>query len=155
MQPLSTLVSCMPTWAPTYRSQTGQIGKTAGERSARLSTPMRRVFCCSRVFAGCTGLTRNHSLSRPLSRLMVGLVLQDFSQERLARGTVTSTMRRAAHPSGCARCGAGAGCSAIKCQSLCRTSLRSKTPTATTRQVKAVHCSPATYAVTHPRPRMP
>ena len=32
------------------------------------------------------------------------------SQERLTRGTVTSTMRRAAHPSGCARCGAGAGC---------------------------------------------
>jgi len=29
------------------------------------------------------------------------------SQERLTQGTVTSTMRRAAHPSGCARCGAG------------------------------------------------
>ena len=40
------------------------------------------------------------------------------SQERLARGTVTSTMRRAAYPSGCERCGAGAGCSAIKYQSL-------------------------------------
>ena len=40
------------------------------------------------------------------------------SQERLTRGTVTSTMCRAAHPSGCARCGAGAGCSAIKYQSL-------------------------------------
>ena len=35
-------------------------------------------------------------------------------KERLTRGTVTSTMRRAAHPSGCARCGAGAGCSVIK-----------------------------------------
>ena len=34
------------------------------------------------------------------------------------RGTVTSTMRRAAHPSGCARCGAGAGYSAIRYQSL-------------------------------------
>jgi hypothetical protein len=40
------------------------------------------------------------------------------SQERLTRRTVTSTMRRAAHPSGCARCGAGAGCSAIRYQSL-------------------------------------
>ena len=40
------------------------------------------------------------------------------SQERLARGTVASTMRRAAHPSGSARCGAGAGCSAMKYQSL-------------------------------------
>jgi len=40
------------------------------------------------------------------------------SQERLTRGTVASTMRRAAHPSGCARCGAGAGCSAIKYQSI-------------------------------------
>ena len=29
-------------------------------------------------------------------------------------GTVTSTMRRAAHASECARCGAGAGCSAIQ-----------------------------------------
>ena len=35
-------------------------------------------------------------------------------------GTVTSTMRRAAHPSGCVRCGAGAGCSGIKYQSLVR-----------------------------------
>jgi len=39
------------------------------------------------------------------------------SCKRLTRGTVTSTMRRAAHPSECARCGAGAGCSAIKYQS--------------------------------------
>ena len=36
-------------------------------------------------------------------------------QERLIRGTVTSTMRRAAHPSGCARCGR----SKMKCKSLC------------------------------------
>ena len=35
------------------------------------------------------------------------------------RGTVTSTMRRAAHPFGCARCGAGAGCSVIVYKSLC------------------------------------
>ena len=34
------------------------------------------------------------------------------------RGTVTSTMRRAAHSSGCARCGDGAGCSAITYQSM-------------------------------------
>ena len=40
------------------------------------------------------------------------------SQERLARGTVASTMRRAAYPSGCARCGDGAGCSAIEKRSL-------------------------------------
>ena len=40
------------------------------------------------------------------------------SQERLTRGTVNSTMRRAAHPSECARCGAGAGCLAIICHSL-------------------------------------
>jgi hypothetical protein len=39
-------------------------------------------------------------------------------QERLTRGTVTSTMRRAARPSGCARCGAGAGCLVIQYQSL-------------------------------------
>ena len=37
-----------------------------------------------------------------------------------SRGTAISTMRRAAHPSGCARCGAGAGCSAMKHQSLYR-----------------------------------
>ena len=41
------------------------------------------------------------------------------SQERLTRGTVTSTTRRAAHVSGCARCGAGAGCSAINYKSHC------------------------------------
>ena len=36
------------------------------------------------------------------------------SQERLTRCTVTSTMRRAARPSGRARCGASAGCSSLK-----------------------------------------
>ena len=41
-----------------------------------------------------------------------------FSQEWLTRVTVTYTMRRAAHSSGCARCGAIAGSSAIKYQSL-------------------------------------
>ena len=40
------------------------------------------------------------------------------SQERLTQGAATSTMPMAANPSGCARCGAGAGCSAIKYQSL-------------------------------------
>ena len=40
------------------------------------------------------------------------------SHEWLARGTVTRTMRGAAHPSGCARCGADAGRAAIKYQSL-------------------------------------
>ena len=47
------------------------------------------------------------------------------SQKRLAWGTSTSTMRRAAHPSGCARWDAGAGCSAIKYQFLSVTQLPS------------------------------
>ena len=38
--------------------------------------------------------------------------------ERQTRGTVASTMRRAAHPSRCARYGAGADYSSIKYQSL-------------------------------------
>ena len=40
------------------------------------------------------------------------------SQERLTQGTVISTKRKAAHLPVCARCGAGAGCSAIKHQPL-------------------------------------
>ena len=52
------------------------------------------------------------------------------AQERLTWGTVTSTMRRAAHPSGCARLGAGAVCSAIKCH--CIWGLRVGTCTSTT-----------------------
>ena len=36
------------------------------------------------------------------------------SQEQLTQGTVTGTMRREAYFSGRARCGAGAGCSAVK-----------------------------------------
>ena len=43
---------------------------------------------------------------------------EKVSHARLTRGTVTSTMRRSAQPSGCARCGAGAGCSEIKYQYL-------------------------------------
>jgi hypothetical protein len=39
------------------------------------------------------------------------------SRDRLTRGTATSTLCGAAHSSGCARCGAGAGCSAMKYQS--------------------------------------
>jgi hypothetical protein len=41
-----------------------------------------------------------------------------FLQERLTRGTVTSTMRMATHSSERARCGAGAGCATINYQSL-------------------------------------
>ena len=40
------------------------------------------------------------------------------SHARLTRGTATSTMRRATRPSGRARCGAGAGCSVMKYQSI-------------------------------------
>jgi len=43
---------------------------------------------------------------------------RNCSQERLTRGTATSTMRKTAHPPECARCGAGAGRSSIKYQSL-------------------------------------
>ena len=39
-----------------------------------------------------------------------------FCQERLTRGTVLRTMRRAAHLSGCAWCDAGVGCSTMKYQ---------------------------------------
>jgi len=53
------------------------------------------------------------------------------SQERLTQGTVTSTMRQAAHPPGCA----GAGRSAMKYQSLLRgwTSMASSSSTPTPR----------------------
>ena len=45
-------------------------------------------------------------------------ILLKCSQERLPRCRVISTTRREAHRSGCARCGAGAGCSDIVYQSL-------------------------------------
>ena len=41
-----------------------------------------------------------------------------YSKERLTEGTVNSAMCKAENPPGCARCGAGACCSAIKYQSL-------------------------------------
>ena len=46
-----------------------------------------------------------------------------FGAQSACRG-VQFTMRKAAHPPGCARCGAGAGCSAIKYQSLCNSGTR-------------------------------
>ena len=52
----------------------------------------------------------------PLQRALI--LNGKLPQKRLTRGTVISTMRMAAHPSGCARCGAGAGYSAIKHESL-------------------------------------
>ena len=64
--------------------------------------------------------TYMHMLVCDLTRIVSGMGrgLQCTSSLRLILGTVTSTMRRASHPSGCARCGAGAGCSAINYQSL-------------------------------------
>ena len=59
------------------------------------------------VIITCTNLSCRRWRSNPSGQC---------SQERLTQGTVTSTMRWAAHPSGCARCGAGAGSSAIKYQ---------------------------------------
>ena len=61
------------------------------------------------------GATRFGSLAHGHAQAPLG---GGCSQERLIRGTETSTMRRAAQPSRCARCGAGAGCSVIKYQSL-------------------------------------
>ena len=43
----------------------------------------------------------------------------DMFGGHLAADSVTSTIRRASHRSGCARCSAGAECSAIKHHSLC------------------------------------
>ena len=47
-----------------------------------------------------------------------------WSQEWLTRGTANSTMRRPAHPSGSARCSAGAGSAAKKYSSLPRLGCR-------------------------------
>ena len=70
------------------------------------------------------------------------------SQERLTRGTVTSTMRRAAHPS--ARCGAGAGCSATQYQSLCTRPKSSCRITSTTPLVASLTLSLShTHTLTH------
>ena len=65
------------------------------------------------------------------------------SQERLTRGTVTSTMRRAAHPSGCARRCAGAGCSAMKYQSPLLSELRVPENACTGQSAKVAKEGPA------------
>ena len=79
-----------------------------------------------RVF-GIRGYRHSSTFSRtPRFTLHIGFFnlqsglfqLQKYLQEQLTRGTVTSTMLRVAHPSGCARCGAGIVCSAINYQSL-------------------------------------
>jgi len=67
---------------------------------------------------GDTSLDARRPVSIAACMQGFGVCSGKCSQERLTRGTVTSTMRRAAHPAGSARCGAGAGCSAIKYQSL-------------------------------------
>jgi len=79
---------------------------------------------CCRVHRSCTGhvvgATDACKVGAPLASPSRSTSVSSgkCSHERLTRGTVTSTMRRAAHLSVCARCGAGAGCSAIKYQSL-------------------------------------
>jgi len=55
---------------------------------------------------------------RPLIVRVGGALAGGRASEAGSASTVTSTMRRAAHPSGCVRSGAGAGCSAINYQSL-------------------------------------
>ena len=67
----------------------------------------------SRTSGGAKG-TRGRNMGRRWRSNPSGKCLQ----EQLTRGTDTSTMRKAAHLSGCARCGAGSGCSAMTYRSL-------------------------------------
>ena len=86
-----------------------------GKRKAHLESrgPLRNPSCW-------LGLPLK-SLSQHVKRKGGCTPCVTCSPKRLTQGTVTSTMHRAAHPSGCARFGAGAGCSTIRYQSLCVT----------------------------------
>jgi len=110
-----------------------QLAGTESDLHAPTGRRARNLLCVSRL---SLSLSLSRSLcphAPPSGHALLSPITQIFhprrrrwrsnppgkrSQERLTRGTVASTMRRAAHPSGCARCGAGAGCSAIKYQSL-------------------------------------
>ena len=106
-------------------SNTVQVGSVEirrdrgeGRRVSGLGCFLRRRRLGRRVFGG--GELRTMRVDRVQShrRRWRSNPFGKCSQERPIRGTVASTMRRAAPSSGCARCGAGAGCSAMKYQSL-------------------------------------
>jgi len=92
-------------------STSGWLSSWHPRRTLAASCVSCRVFSGlgRRGRRGVSGLSHRRWRSNPSGKC---------SQERLTRGTITSTMHRAAHLSGCARCGAGAGCSAIKYQFL-------------------------------------
>ena len=93
-------------WATMFSRHHVHYSRNNFTQTTFLVSPCRLLFGC---FSSPTRLYFPNRVWNPSGKC---------SQERLTRGTVTSTMRKAAHPSGCARCGAGAGCSAIKYQSL-------------------------------------
>ena len=121
---------------PLYLSR-GKIERRSSSPSGKCSyeRPTRGTVCgatssmCD-ADAGCSAKITNLSLAemcwcpRPRiaedCRLMVGGRdrIESDRKMRLTRGTVTIAMRRTAYPSGCARCGAGAGCSEKKKKSL-------------------------------------
>ena len=73
------------------------IDKASEIDGGKILTPRRDCLRCA-------------EFARQRSSKLIDTSVRRCSQERLTWGTVTSTMRMAAHPSGCARCGAGAGC---------------------------------------------
>jgi len=66
---------------------------------------------------GVVGREHHHQVEPPASPIYLSVFIKG-SHERPTRGRVISTLRKAAHPSGCARCGAGTGSLAIKYQSI-------------------------------------
>jgi len=111
-RPVHQIIS-MIKWIRTSRLSIKNSLSLGGWGPDRRSRGPRRCWPCTR----CTRLPPQ-DLSRTSCRRWRSNPSGKCSQERLARGTVTSTMRKAAYPSGCARCGAGAGCSAMKYQPL-------------------------------------
>ena len=108
----------VPTIARPRNSRSGQVDGEGVLRARRHPSPKlaRRGVDCRGLELRCRTSTIRFVSTRERRRWRSN-PSGKCSQERLSRGTVTSTMRKAAHPSGCARCGAGAGCSAIKYQS--------------------------------------
>ena len=112
-------------------------GASPTETTRRLSKNLirsdsRLTYCapCQPLWRALFGWIRSHLLQDEGDYIHV-----DTQPQR----DTSSTMRGAAHPSGCAKCGAGAGWSAIKYQSLTRRMRKRKrgraSPAETTRHL--------------------
>ena len=105
----------------TFPSPESRVSYPKGALGPRDFSTLKKLVCYCRTTSASTAPCTSRRMCCPThcaSYCAPSTLRPSARLVSRTRGTVTSTMRRAAHSSESARCGAGADCSALKYQSL-------------------------------------